>query len=153
MTRPQPFVQQALDAGFTIKTGWKLHDETIRSDALALWERLRLLPPKANPQRRADEIVVAAYMGDEMAAVGTAYMSEVKLVRQRCALWRVAVAPEFRRHHLMFALGGYARMVLEDWSRAHPEEKIAGMASITSFPALGEAKLPAVLAGSGVGST
>ena len=150
MSRPQPFLDQARDAGFVFRTGWKRADPKIRADALALWSRLKLLPPKANPQARADEIVAAAYLGDQLAAVGTAYPSEVLLLRRRFAVWRVAVAPEFRRHHLMFALGGYSREVLEAWSNDHPEEKVLGMASITSFRALSEAKLPGILPGSGL---
>lgn len=148
MGRSQPFVAQALDAGFVFKTGWQRQDPAIRADALEMWGRLGLLPPRANPQRRADEIVAAAYLDDELAAVGTAYMSQVTLLRRRFAVWRVSVAPAYRRHHLMFALGGYSRDILESWSREHPELNIAGMATITSFQALSETKLPAVLPGS-----
>jgi hypothetical protein len=150
MSRPQPYVDEALKAGFELRTGWQLKDPRIRADAMAFWARHKFLPPKANPNVRADEIVVSAYMNGDLAAVGTLYMSEITLLARRFAVWRVAVSPDYRRHHLMFAMGGRARDIVEAWSLEHPEANIAGMASITTDPKLMEAKLPGVLPGSGL---
>jgi hypothetical protein len=140
-----PVVQAALDGGVTVKVGWKLGDPKIRSEAEALWERLNMLPKGVDPQTRADEIIAAAYVEGEMAGVATAYMDTVWLVGQRFAMWRCAVAPEFRRHHVMRALGGYSLSVMEQWSLENPDEKIMGLASVTENDALNAAKLPGVI--------
>jgi hypothetical protein len=146
----QPFVEEARAAGISFKNTWMRADPVIRSDTLAFWRRLKLMPSEPAAQARADEIVSAAYVGDQMVGVSTAYMTDVVRLRRRFAMWRVAVAPEYRRHHLMFALGGYSRGILEDWSREHPEQDIAGMATTSEFKELSAAKLPGVLLGSGL---
>jgi hypothetical protein len=145
-----PDVRAALDAGVDVRVGWLRNDPRIRADAMALWRRLRILPDGIDPEQRADEIVVAAYIDDNMVAVGTIGLGGMAQLRCRVGMWRVVVAPEARRNHLMFILGGYARHVLEEWSLAHPEEAVLGMASVTSDAGLKAAKMAPILPTSGL---
>ena len=124
------FLQPALDLGIELRVGWRKSDPAIEADAKALWARLGVLPGGIDPDLRADEIVTAGYVDCELAAVSTAFVRELPFLRQRFAMLRILVAPEFRLHSISRLVSGHDRKVLEEWALAHPEENCAGLATV-----------------------
>ena len=118
------------ELGIEWRTAWLKKDPTIEADAKALWRRLSVLPGGVDPDLRAEELVSAAYAGDQLAAVSTAFVRPLEFLRQRFAMFRCVVAPEFRRHSVARKIAGHSRGVLEQWSYDHPEEAVMGMATV-----------------------
>lgn len=127
---PRPQLRPPEELGDTYVDVWRKPDAKVREDAKALWARLKALPPDIDPEARADELCVVAYVGDQLAAVSTAELARLDFLRQRFAFWRVLVAPEFRRNALSREIQGRSRQALEAWSVDHPEENVLGMATI-----------------------
>lgn len=121
-----------------IRTAWKRADPVIETDAKALWRRLSVLPEGVDADLRADEIVSAAYVGDALAGVSTAFVRELEFLRHRFYMFRGLVAPEFRKHNIGRRLLANVRDVLEPWARDHPEEGIMGIAGVIQNPVLVE---------------
>ena len=113
--------------GFDVRIAWQRDDARIKADAIALWARLGALPSDTTPERRAAQLVAAAYRGEELAAVATAVVEKIEWLRARMLILRGMTAPEFRRSHAQVALALSARVALEDWAAGHPEERIAGV--------------------------
>lgn len=124
--------QEARDlaAGFDLRPAWRLDDAAIAADAVAFWTRLNLLPPEVRPEQRAKELVAVAYKDGRIAGVCTAQLARLEQVRARLAMIRSATDPDYRRGYSSQALTIYARELLEAWSKAHPEEKVAGMGAV-----------------------
>lgn len=117
-------------AGFDLRPAWRLHDARIEADAIDFWRRLDILPPDVKPEDRAKELAAVAYKDGRLAAVCTLQLARLEQVRARLGMVRSATDPEHRRSHVAQALTIYARELLERWSMAHPEEKVAGMGAI-----------------------
>jgi hypothetical protein len=116
-----------LDAGgFDVRLAWRRDDPQIRADAIACWQENALLPHGVAPERRADELIAAAYRDDRLAAVSTATIEWFEPLRARFAVIRGATAPEFRRTHAQLALAVPSRAALQQWAKEHPEERLAG---------------------------
>jgi hypothetical protein len=113
--------------GFDVRIAWQRDDARIKADAIALWTRLGALPPDTTPERRAAQLVAAAYCGDQLAAVATAVVEKIEWLRARMLILRGMTAPEFRRSHAQVALVQPVRKALADWAAAHPEERVAGI--------------------------
>ena len=111
----------------TLIDAWRRVDPDRAADALKFWTSLGLGP--ADRQERLSEICALAYVGETFAGVATAYLADAPPLRARMAFYRCAVAPAFRKRDIAYRLTGYTRRVLERWARAHPEEKVMGMAA------------------------
>lgn len=125
-----PMLDGTKELGVEWRTAWRLADPKIEADAKALWRRLSVLPEGVDPDLRADELVSAAYVGDQLVAVSTAFIREIEFLRRRFAMFRCVVAPEFRRHSVSRKISGHSREVLEKWSFDRPEEEVMGMATV-----------------------
>jgi hypothetical protein len=125
--------------GFDVRIAWQRNDPRIEADAIEMWTRLGILPEEVKPEDRAKQLVAAAYGGDRIAAVATAVVERIDFLRARFLVLRSMTAPEFRRTHAQIALARPAMTLLEDWARANPEEKIAGMIAFVEPGAWGEA--------------
>jgi len=119
-----------------LRTVWRQDDAAIKADVKALWRRLSILPGGVDAETRADEIVCAAYCDGVLAGVSTAFIRELEFLRQRFAMLRGVVAPEFRRQHLGGRLLVQSRDVLERWSREQPGERVMGVAAVVQSPNL-----------------
>ncbi len=109
-----------------------------------MWTRLGILAPDVKPEERAGQLVSAAYCGDRLAAVATAVVEPFKFLRARFLVMRGMTDPEFRRSHAQLALAMPSRTTLEEWAKANPEEKVAGMIRFVEPGAWGEAgRMPA----------
>lgn len=131
MREPRPPILDGTgELGVEWRDGWLKKDPAIEADAKALWRRLALLPEGVDPDLRADEIICAAYVGDAMASVATAFVREIEFLKARFAMFRCVVAPEFRRHSVSRQIARVAREILEKWSFDHPDVDVAGMATV-----------------------
>jgi hypothetical protein len=127
-----------------LRPAWRRDDPQLQQDAIAFWAKWDLLPAGVWPAHRASELCVVAYAGDEVAAVSTAELAPIQQVRARFAMFRCAVAPPFRKGPVVAELAESSRLALMDWSRAHPQERVKGMATVTETPGLVKMKQTAV---------
>jgi GNAT superfamily N-acetyltransferase len=126
-----------------IVTVWRKNDTAIRTKAMALWNRLGVLPSDTSLEERADQLSAAAFDGDALVGVGTIALAELPQLRRRFGFFRCLVTPEHRQRHLARRLGIHAIQVLGEWSKQNPQEKVLGLAAIVENPKLEEtSKLP-----------
>jgi GNAT superfamily N-acetyltransferase len=130
MQEPPPNLIDNGPLDVDMKPAWRKADPGIEADAKALWRRLSVLPEGVDMDLRAEEIVVAAYVGEELAGVSTAFIRPIEFLRHRFAMLRGMVAPEFRMHNIGRRLVFHSRLVLEEWAREHPEEGVMGVAGV-----------------------
>jgi len=126
-----PHLMPAVELGAEVKPAWRRADPAIEADAKALWTRLEILPAAVDPEERAGEIVAAAYVDGQLAAISTAVVRYLEFLRGHFAMYRHVVAPEFRLHSVGRMMAGYSRAVLEAWALEHPEENLLGMGSVS----------------------
>lgn len=119
---------------------WRKADPVAERDALAFWEAHRLMPKTADPAKRLSELCCAAYAGGQMIAISTAKLTEVGFLRSRIAMWRCAITPAHRGQHLSTEMGRFARGVMEDWARAHQDERVMGIGTTIQTTNLDEKK-------------
>lgn len=110
------------------KDAWLRDDPQLEADAKAFWTTFGLA--EAERERRAKELIALAYIDGKLAGVSSAKLMVMPVLRARIAYYRCAIVPEFRRKDLSYRLSGHARRLLEDWSKEHPEEKLAGLAAV-----------------------
>lgn len=114
---------------FTFEEAWRKDDPKHAEDAKAFWESLGLVSGPER-ERRVSELIAIARQGGEVVAVSTASLGMLPQLKARFAIYRCAVSPAFRRHALSYRISGWSRERLEEWSAAHPEEAVVGMAAI-----------------------
>jgi hypothetical protein len=129
---PPPFPPAPPPApeGIELRPVWQLGDKGFGAEAIAFWRRLGNLPGDVNPEARAKEAVVAAYQDGRMIGISTVELGILPQVRERLAMLRASMDPEFRRTHVGVAMGRAARDALEAWSAANPAERLAGLGGI-----------------------
>ncbi|HYD13244.1 MAG TPA: hypothetical protein VEC11_10390 [Allosphingosinicella sp.] len=126
-------------AGFDIRIAWQRNDAGIEADAIEMWTRLDILPPEVRPEDRAKQLAAAAYSEGQIAAVATGVVEYIDFLRARFLVMRSMTAPEFRRTHAQVALALPTMTMLEQWSKANPNERIAGLIGFVEPGAWGEA--------------
>jgi hypothetical protein len=84
------------------------------------------LPKGVAPERRAKELIAAAYRQGELIAAATATIERIDFLRARFAVIRGATDPAHRRSHAQLALALPSRQALQQWAIAHPAERLAG---------------------------
>ena len=131
--------EPATGEAFDVRVAWRRDDPRLEADAIEMWTRLGILAEGVRPEERAKQLVSAAYCGDRIAAVATAVVEHVNFLRARFLVLRSMTAPEFRRTHAQVALALPTMTLLEEWAKAHPEEKIAGLLGFVEPGAWGEA--------------
>jgi hypothetical protein len=137
------------------RTVWRCADATVERDALAFWRALDLLPEGADPRRRLDALCVVAYRGRHLVGTLETPLRRIELVRSRLAMIRV-IAPSERRGASLASRLLPARLVLkgqkllEEWSLAHPEEKVMGLGAIVPPGTFGQKVKRAVWEPSGL---
>ena len=125
--------------GFELRIAWQREAPAIAADAIAMWDRLGILPSAVRPEDRAGQLVSAAYSDGRIAAVATGVVEYIEFLRARFLVMRSMTAPEFRRTHAQVALALPTMTLLEDWAKANPEEKVAGLIAFVEPGAWGEA--------------
>jgi hypothetical protein len=113
----------------TFRPAWGLDDPVIIRDAKELWLSLGALWPREVDQR-ASQLCAAAYVGNTLVGVSTAYLDDLAILKSRFAFFRCVVSPQHRRQWVSYRLAPYSRDVLEKWSLANPDEKVMGMVAV-----------------------
>jgi hypothetical protein len=126
----RPFSQVAKELGAEVRVGWMKADPVIEADAKALWQRMGRMDGKVDLDGRASEILGAAYIDGQLAAVSTAFIRELPFLRANFAMFRCMIAPEFRLKSLSRFMSVHGRQVLEAWALEHPEADLSGMATV-----------------------
>jgi hypothetical protein len=122
---------------FEFRDVWRKNDGKAEADIVALWQRLNILPAGVNPLARAKELCVAAYDGDRLAAVTTATIDTLQVVRTRMVFLRALVAPEYRAKKVVVPLTLETHEVLSRYALAYPDQKHGGtVAIVTSNPGI-----------------
>ena len=121
----------------SLRPAWKLSDANIARDAKALWQRLTTLGP-AEAERRVSELCAAAYSGNDLTGVATAYLERLEILRGRFAFFRCLIVPGEGRVELARSLAILSRDLLERWSRENPDEEVLGMGAVIPPNAYGE---------------
>lgn len=108
---------------------WRQGDATQARQAKLFWGRLNFaLVEERN--RWVSELCCMAYDGDRLAGVSTATLRVLPQWPARLAMYRCAVAPEFRRRELAKRLTARSMTVMESWPFDQPEERLNGLAVI-----------------------
>lgn len=123
---------------FDYRRVWQRHDRRVMDDAIEMWAREGVLPGDVPPERRAEELVIAIYAGDEIAGCLTADIHILPRFHERFAFCRSFVAPAWRGRRLTDRLMIDGHEELGRWSQAHPGEKLAGCAAIYENRLLGK---------------
>jgi hypothetical protein len=122
---------------FVFRDVWQQNDAKAEADVVALWQRLNILPAGVSPQARAKELCVAAYDGDQLAAVTTATIDTLQVVRTKMVFLRALVAPEYRSRKVVVPLTLETHEALSRYALAHPDQKLGGtVAIVTSNPGI-----------------
>jgi hypothetical protein len=125
--------------GFDVRIAWQRNDPAIEADAIEMWTRLGILPSEVQPEARAKQLAAAAYSDGRIAAVATGVAEQIEFLHARFLVMRSMTAPEFRRTHAQIALALPTMAMLEEWAKANPEEKVAGLIAFVEPGAWGEA--------------
>src|SRR5258707_610104 len=118
-----------------LRAVWRSADAATERDMLAFWRKWRLLPDEADAGQRLKELCVVACADGEIIGAVTATIRQIDFLRARFVVIRVA-APGARATGRLQIFP--ARMVLlaqktlEQWSLAHPEEKVMGVAGLVA---------------------
>lgn len=112
------------------RAAWRKGDPALERDATAFWGELKLLPSTATVEDRLKELCAVAYSGDKVVAVSTAVAAHLKSLRSNLAMYRCAVSPQARQKDVATRITLFSRDVLEEWSLAHPEERLMGLGTI-----------------------
>jgi ribosomal protein S18 acetylase RimI-like enzyme len=115
---------------------WQATDTAAQIGAMTFWTDNALLPPNANPMARTAQLCVLAEANGAVVGVSTAQVRSLEILRARLALYRCAVAPEFRRRGVATQLTVRSRQALEAWSVAHPDQQVQGMVCVVRGEAL-----------------
>jgi hypothetical protein len=129
---------EQLAPGFDFRPAWRLGDLGIERDAVDFWTRAGILPAGVTPRERARELVAVVCKEDRLVGVLTAQVGRLAQVRARLAFVRGTVDPEYRRSHIGLVMLLYGRDLLERWSAAHPDERLAGIGAFVESKELSE---------------
>ena len=116
---------------------WQRKDAKIEADAIALWQRLGVLPATVESEERAKELCSAAYLDGTLVGVSTVTLDMLPQLRCRFGFFRCLVDPTHRQKQIGRRLAVHSREVLCAWSKDHPEAEIAGMAAVIETKDLG----------------
>lgn len=121
----------------TITPAWQSEDPAHHQAIKDFWERHMMLTPDVR-EARAPEVIALAYAGDLVVAVATGHVQFFPQLRAKFIAYRCAVAPDHRRHDLAHQITAASVRITEEWSAAHPEEKVVGLGAVLESAAFAE---------------
>jgi hypothetical protein len=134
---------------FALESPWRHVDDDLADEIVAFWRRHRALPRNVDPHQRARQACALARIDGVLAGLSTAYAELYPPLARRFYFYRMFVDPALRSTRLVayehagrhaFAavhLVEESYRVLAAWSRAHPDEDVAGMAAVYESAAIG----------------
>jgi len=123
----------------TYKTVWKTDNPQVRFDAQHLWETSLgdgLQIPPGQLQDRLKSLCVVVYNGSEMAAVSTVGIGYFNNVQAKVAWFRCCVGEKYREQGIATELAAKCKVVMEEWSKNHPADRVLGFGTIVESPHL-----------------
>lgn len=131
-------------AEIVFRAAWRQNDPVLERDAMAFWKQLNLLPSDASAEDRLKELCAVAYSGETVVGVSTASIHHLSFLRSKLAMYRCAVSPDARSGQVATRITLFSRNVLEQWSLAHPEEKLMGLGAVVQSRLLVENQSEAI---------
>jgi hypothetical protein len=120
-----------------LRTAWRVSDPQIERDVKAFWQRLARLGT-TEAERRVSELCAAAYSGESLIGIATAYLDQLDPLRARFAFFRCLVVPRASHNEIARQLATLSRDQLERWSFENPNEQVLGMAAVVPGNRYGE---------------
>lgn len=126
---------------FDYRLAWRRDDPALERDALGFW-RAGPLPWGVRPEDRVKELCVVAYDEDgALAAVSTAVVRPMPFLDDaRFAMFRVMVAPPYRRRNVSRVILDEIKAKLSVWSAEHPEARLMGVGTVIQSPVLAQSE-------------
>jgi GNAT superfamily N-acetyltransferase len=119
-------------------TAWRKNDPKLEAEAKQIWGATGVLPDQTTPDERAKEIALIAYQDNKLAAISTLNVRPFDYLRQKFAFVRLTVLPEFRKLDIGRVLLRNTFTMIQDYAKTHPEEQIAGVASVLIVAGIGK---------------
>ncbi len=121
--------------GEEIRVVWQSANAEVERDALVFWRKRGLLAAGVDAAGRLKQLCLVTYDNGKIVGAVTAQIREIDFLHAKLAVIRVAAPPDRASGRLRFFP---ARMVLaaqralEEWSLAHPEERVMGVGGIVA---------------------
>ena len=109
---------------------WRKNDPQAEADAVALWQRMGILPRGVDPHARAKELCVVAYENNALVAISTVAIDLLQVVRTKMAFFRALVDDQHRAQKVLLPLTYAVHQAMERYALANPELKIGGTAAV-----------------------
>ena len=109
---------------------WLAADTADQVAAMKFWRDHDLVAGARDLSARAAQLCVLAMAGGEVIGVSTARIRPIEIMKRRFAIFRCAVAPDWRRQGVAAELAVRSRQVLEPWALANPDQDVQGMACL-----------------------
>jgi hypothetical protein len=118
----------------TFKNVWLQNDAKAERDLVAAWKAAGIAPKNTDPVTRAKELAIAAYDGDELAAVTTATITLMPMLRAKFAVFRLFIVPGQRRQGIASPMTHEVFEAMREYSLANPQLRIGGLAAFVTTP-------------------
>jgi hypothetical protein len=119
---------------YTFKNIWQKNDANAERDIIAAWKAAGIEPKNTDPMTRAKELLIAAYDGEDLAAVTTCTIAHMKMLRAKFAVFRLFIVPGQRRHGLASLMTHETFEAMREYALANPQERIGGLAAYVTTP-------------------
>ena len=108
---------------------WQQDNTNLHQEIIDFWRAHGAITDPAVAASRVSQVVWAARSGDDgkIAGVCTVMKRRIDDLNQDLFYYRTFVAPPYRNGFVVRRLLIKASSLLEEWSRAHPEDGAAGM--------------------------
>ncbi|HEY8947394.1 MAG TPA: hypothetical protein VIM56_00775 [Rhizomicrobium sp.] len=121
-------------SGIEFRDVWRKNDAQAEADAVAMWQRMGILPQGIDPYARAKELAVVAYENGRLVAITTVTIDILQVVRTKMAFFRALVDDQHRAQKVLVPLTYALHQAMERYAQAHPELKIGGTAAVVVAP-------------------
>jgi hypothetical protein len=114
-----------------LRPAWRRNDPDLARDVIAFWRRLDVVSIDSTLEERIQALCLVAYRNGEVVGVSSAFLQYNSMLRARLAMFRCVIAPRHRRGLVVAELAEGSRLLLMDWARANPQEKLKGMGAVS----------------------
>ena len=112
------------------KDVWRKNDAKAEQDAIAAWQAAGAIPAGQNPMARAKDLCAVAYDNGKLAAVSTVQVQAVPIVREKMAMMRVFVLPDYRERNLVPQMSTAIFEAMRGYATTHQGERVAGVVGL-----------------------
>ncbi|MBI3675093.1 MAG: hypothetical protein HY243_00555 [Proteobacteria bacterium] len=112
------------------KDVWRKNDAKAEQDAIAAWQGAGAIPAGQNPMARAKDLCAVAYDNGKLAAVSTVQVQAMPIVREKMAMMRAFVLPDYRQQNPIPAMTSTIFEAMRGYAVAHQGERVAGVVGL-----------------------